>query len=371
MASTKRVQYFIDSFIENHNRVTVFTLGNTSSVSMSNNYKGNFNGVNYYNFGSTFTSQYLYYFFYFFVLLNSIRRLLSVKDSSVKNILYLYGSITLDNFLLILFAKAIGYKIIADIGENYQFSNENMSFIYSLKLKSIIFFEKRISFFCHGIVALSTYLCNVCKEKVKNKIPVILIPISYNLKVSYNKKKFNSPLRITYSGSFGKKDGIDTLIQAFKDFNSKYSNSTLLLTGFGNNPSEMVSKANHSSIKYVGFLEDKEYQKFISEADILCMTRTSSEYANAGFPFKLGEFLKTGNPVVATDVSDVSYYLENYKDCVITSPDKPDEISAAFEFYVENVQRALEIGRNGQLKAEKFFDYKINGKKMLEFMNKV
>jgi glycosyltransferase involved in cell wall biosynthesis len=59
------------------------------------------------------------------------------------------------------------------------------------------------------------------------------------------------------------------------------------------------------------------------------MTRVGSGYANAGFPFKLGEFLATGNPVITTNVSDVSVYLENYKDCIIVTPEKINEVAAS------------------------------------------
>lgn len=39
------------------------------------------------------------------------------------------------------------------------------------------------------------------------------------------------------------------------------------------------------------------------------MCRNLSEYANASFPFNLGEYLAIGNPVIATKVSDIEMCL--------------------------------------------------------------
>ncbi len=65
-------------------------------------------------------------------------------------------------------------------------------------------------------------------------------------------------------------------------------------------------------------------------SDVLCMCRKESGFANAGFPFKLGEYLATGNPVICTKVSDVEYYLDN-EDVYLIDPGCPDQISASLE----------------------------------------
>lgn len=55
--------------------------------------------------------------------------------------------------------------------------------------------------------------------------------------------------------------------------------------------------------RHLGFLVDSAYSDTLSSAGILCMPRINNGYAYAvGFPFKLGEYLATGKPVIATAV---------------------------------------------------------------------
>ena len=56
------------------------------------------------------------------------------------------------------------------------------------------------------------------------------------------------------------------------------------------------------------------------------MTRTDSAYANAGFPFKLGEFLASGKPVIASNVSDVGKFFTDRHDTMLVKPGECKEI---------------------------------------------
>lgn len=372
MAGTKRVQLFIEYLQSKKADVQVLTIGNVGDVLIGNKTTGTFKNTKFKNVGAGFNSTPVYYLIFPFILLYLFFYLLSSKKSNKKNIIYVYNSVAIDNFIVLLFARLAGYKIINDIVEDYRLSKENNSLIHSIKIKSTVFFEKRITLFCNAVVVLSSYLEKVFKERTAGKIPVANIPVSTVIFDDIiSPKKFNSTIRISYSGSFGHKDGLNTLIEAFKIFNKKFPDSELLLSGMGNNPEKIVSAAAHPKIKYAGYLSDTEYTKFISSADILCMTRVGSGYANAGFPFKLGEFLATGNPVITTNVSDVSAYLENYKDCIIVTPEKINEVAQALEFYVTNPEKAFSIGQNGREKAKKYFNYESNGKKLLNLMEQI
>jgi len=372
MAGTKRVQLFID-YLQNKNaNIRVLTIGNVGDVKSGNPVEGIFNKTEYKNIGAGFNSTVIYYFLFPFILLYLFFFLIYSKKSGCSNLLYVYNSVAVDNFLMILFARLTGYKVIIDIVEDYRLSLENNSLLHILKIKSTVFFENKISFFADAVVVLSSYLEKVFREKAHGKIPVVNIPVSTAISPKLKSSlTFQSPINICYSGSFGHKDGLNTLMDAFKLFNKKFPESELLLSGMGNNPEKIVESSGHKKIKYIGYLTDTEYAHFINSADILCMTRVGSGYANAGFPFKLGEYLATGNPVIATDVSDVTLYLESYKDCIIVKPEKSDEIVSALEFYTGNPQKALEIGKNGREKAKKYFNYETNGEKLLKLMEQI
>ena len=67
-------------------------------------------------------------------------------------------------------------------------------------------------------------------------------------------------------------------------------------------------------------MDEKDYYSLLNNADIPCMTRVDLAFANAGFPFKLGEYLAAGKPVIASRVSDVDRFLVNGQNAMLVNP---------------------------------------------------
>jgi glycosyltransferase involved in cell wall biosynthesis len=86
------------------------------------------------------------------------------------------------------------------------------------------------------------------------------------------------------------------------------------------------------------------------------MTRINTEYANAGFPYKLGEYLASGNAIIATDVSDISKYLVNNESAIIIEPDSFMKISDAILLLYQNKDLRIKCGLNGKRIADEKFD---------------
>lgn len=369
MAGTKRVRSFVDVIAEK-NEVKVITFG-MNDANANNEASGSYNNVPYRNFGARLNSSLQYYLLLPFYTLWSMYLVFKWKNKKSRNIIYGYGGTTPEVFILILFARLLNYKIVIDIVEDYEVSLEKNSFFHGLKLKSIVFFEKRISMFADSIVVITSYLEKLYKKRTEGKnIPILTIPVSCQIDEIIPKNKYHDEIKFCYSGTFGHKDGLETLISAFEIFNQKYKNSVLLLIGAGSNMNNILKLSSNKNIKYCGCLVE-EYMDFIRDTDVLFMTRVNSGYANAGFPFKLGEYLSTGNPVVCTDVSDISVYLENKVDCIIVEPENEVKLLEAMEFLYTNPQEAFKIGYNGYKKAKRFFNTKTNGEALINFMKKI
>ena len=241
----------------------------------------------------------------------------------------------------ILFGKLIGYKIILDIVEDRIYSTEKMPFSTKFHLWISEIILPYLGWLINGVVVISTRLMKKYNLLFK-KIDVVHIPGSAaNLDFSYKRDiNIGKMIKITYAGSYGHKDGVEYLIDAFCEISknntdvllvllggtkraisivSRYSKSpiTFSFTGPSSIPSALKDKVllnNNTNIELVSYLPDDQYWQKLSESDILCMTRIDSSFANAGFPWKLGEYLATGKPVIATDVSDVKYYLTDKQD---------------------------------------------------------
>ena len=101
------------------------------------------------------------------------------------------------------------------------------------------------------------------------------------------------------------------------------------------------------------------------------MTRVNSKFANAGFPFKLGEFLASGKAVVATNIGDVPNYLFNDINAILIEPDSVDEIANALLMLISDPQKRERLGIQARKTAEHCFDSDIVSMKLLSFFKSV
>jgi glycosyltransferase involved in cell wall biosynthesis len=215
---------------------------------------------------------------------------------------------------------------------------------------------------------ISRYLENKYRKDFKGK--VVLLPISASVQSKNLKSGYNNPVIFLYAGTFSEKDGLELLLPAFEVVNSRFPNTKLLLTGHASDKrlKEISSLIRSPQIELKGLLPEDQFYRTLMEADILLMTRVNSEFANAGFPYKVGEYLATGNTVIATDVSDISYYLENKKDALIIEPGNEAQLIEAMTFCLENEDLCLQIGKKGQETCAGYFNPSQNSKILFDLM---
>lgn len=86
-----------------------------------------------------------------------------------------------------------------------------------------------------------------------------------------------------------------------------------------------------------------------------CLLTTASTYISGGFPTKLGEYLLSGVPVVATKAGEISNFLEDGINSYLCEVDNWEDISEKL-FYIHNHSfEAAKIGKSGyQLAITKF-----------------
>jgi len=300
------------------------------------------------------------------------------KQQGCKNILYNYNYPDLKNIVFILYAKMKGYKIIFDIVEDNRFE-AHASFINKVRIKTSLFLFKFSRRFTSAYVAISEHLYNRAELISKGKIPVYLIPITVNLNyfknTGYIPDKNN--IKIFYGGSFAAKDGLAYLLDAYDIVSKEDKDIQLILTGLGN-PADtdklkqrIDRSENKNRIIFKGFLNTDDYYAALNNCDIFCMTRINSQFANAGFPFKLGEFLASGKGVIATKVGDVPKYLFNDVNALLINPDSVSDIAGALSAFIKNPEKISLLGSEARRTAETHFDSEKISKKLLSIFNSV
>jgi glycosyltransferase involved in cell wall biosynthesis len=187
--------------------------------------------------------------------------------------------------------------------------------------------------------------------------------------------EFDQKRILVYSGSFGEKDGLFCLLDAFAQVANEYPDLYFIMTGKGETDA-LTDKVTgrirthnlQDRVRLVGFVTSEELISYNTLADILFVCRSNSAFANHGFPWKLGEYCMTGKPIVATRVSDIEMYFQDSHSLFIVEPNNSTAIASKIRCIFDGYDDALRIGRKSKEVAIEMFDYRKKSKELLEFM---
>ena len=281
-----------------------------------------------------------------------------------RNILFVYGPPAFDNIPVVRFARKLGYKIVFDIVEDDDAAIEISKSVYHrVKNHCTRRMTRQIAALADGLVVISSHLERKFTGLIAGKIPIHLRPISVDFSCfTAAPQPVGEIVTLFYAGSFGIKNGLPVLLDAFDQLAAHRANVRLVLTGKGSDEMMRSTLARIDAspfkerIEYKGYLDDAAYYAALNDADIPCMTRVDLAYAQAGFPFKLGEFLATGRPVIASRVSDVEHFLEDKRNVLLVKPGSVEEIVKAVDYIHQNPEIAQNIGKQGRVHARECFD---------------
>lgn len=359
MAGTKRIRS-LATYLSSVSKVHVLI---NRQINQNNPVMGNYGLVSFSTLGYN----------KFEMILNKIRKYEILKSTFVpeqKNILIVYDGISINNLQIVRIARKMGFYIFADIVEDYSLHKENVSFALNNLHKINKVLEKKSAQYFHGVIVISENLKKKFRSLGFSDSRIHLMPVSAeNLELNFDTKNNLTPTFV-YAGSFGNKDGIGFLLNAFIKVSSTYNHIKLRLSGTIT-PNIMEQIKNHPEIEYSGLIPDKDFYNYLSNADVLVMNRVNTPYANSGFPFKLGEYLATGKPVIATKVGDITNYLTDKLDVILAEPESVESLAEAFKFTLDKPEQCKIIGENGKKNCKKNFNPQINGSKTLEFIKEL
>ena len=232
--------------------------------------------------------------------------------------------------------------------------------------------------FCDGILCISKYLINFFKENgVKDEklflLPSTVDPTRFSIR---GEKPLNSP----YIGYFGSltffRDSIDVLIRAFARFNPGHPSVKLVLGGFFSSEEQekktrnLIQELNIAqNVMILDYLDRQEVLKNIVHADVLVMARSKDLESSASYPSKLTEYLSTGVPVVSVKVGEITEYMEDHVNSYLVEAGDDvamaDRLSQIFMDY----PRAIEVGKKGKALTAGVFNYNVQAKRMIGFIN--
>jgi glycosyltransferase involved in cell wall biosynthesis len=166
--------------------------------------------------------------------------------------------------------------------------------------------------------------------------------------------KYDQKYRLGYFGTFGQKDHVEGIIEAFKI--SKQFIPELQLCLMGAVPKKLKNLYASKDLSGLSFVEDIHYHDLnekLQTCDLLISNRDKSEYSQFGFPTKLIEYLASGIPVISTRVSDIASYFQHEKELYLIEPNNPKELSKAILSRYHNFHSFNEMAQRGKQKVFK------------------
>jgi len=242
------------------------------------------------------------------------------------------------------------------------------------------FIIKRILKKCKGIITITQGLKDFyIKEYDINPDKILVAPDGANLekfKIQESKSQIRDKLGlpqdkkiIVYTGSFYLYDwkGIDILLEAVRYF----ENDWLLLLVGGNEKEieEIKKKYDSDNILLVEHKHHSEIPSYLTSADALVLPNKKgyAESERDTSPIKLFEYMASGVPIVASDLSSIREIL-NENNTVFVEPNNPKSLANGIKKVLQNADFADRISKQALEDVQNYTWQKRAGK-ILKFIS--
>lgn len=293
------------------------------------------------------------------------------KNSRKDTVLYFYSPQLFTTLPVLLWARILQYKVIIELSE-----------LHSLGSGKATGFKNRLSQMSHRVVEQHLNgLCDhlhVATKRLKRyhglRYPHLsksIMPIVFDPQRFRSLPALNRTNRLGYIGSFGEKDGVVGIIEAFAKARKQWPSLKLRLIGYQTSSFDLDGvlqscglKQDDPNLEITGQVLSADIPRLLAECDTLLQNRKGSPYANYGFPIKLAEYMATGRPVISTDVSDISADMERGKDLVAIEPDDSAQLHQAILERYRAYEHHEEMGDKGHKKAVELYAYPQHTKRL-------
>jgi glycosyltransferase involved in cell wall biosynthesis len=303
-----------------------------------------------------------------------------------QDIVIIYSTNLFRHFLIICFCLLLKIPLYPWEVEKESSNREFKGIKFRFSLFIAHFTEILLPKIAEGMIVISSYLNDYYGKYIpKERIilsPILVNPVDYQ-NIEHNnidsfRKKYNGKKIILYSGLFAEKDGISYILEAMNKFVSVFPDSILLITGKASGKYYLLSNIDNvvdalnlkNNFQYLGFVSREELKIIKNAADLLLVCRSNSIYANIGFPWKLGEYCMTAKPIIATKVGDIEKYFKDKENIFLADPEDSISIFLQMKIVFDNYPKALEVAQKGYEKACTVFNYQIETKRIINFVNK-
>ncbi|WNJ19755.1 glycosyltransferase [Pontibacter sp. G13] len=179
-----------------------------------------------------------------------------------------------------------------------------------------------------------------------------------------------------YCGTAAYSEVVDFILDAFGQLETQ-DDMYLYLIISGPKPAKQKifdKIAKHPKSAFIRTFSNIPYEelvhKYVHASGLLIPLRPTVQDA-ARFPFKVGEYLATGNPVITTNYGELKAYFTDQHDALVADSYDVSQYVDKMKFVLEHPDEAREIGLRGKEMGYSNFHYSIQGKRMRSFLEKL
>jgi glycosyltransferase involved in cell wall biosynthesis len=229
-----------------------------------------------------------------------------------------------------------------------------------------------------GVIPISSFLEEYVRRSAREAPQLLRVPVMIDPGLFAATPTRGSGERcVLYCGTLRHVRETEAAIRVFALAAGDLADVRLALVGGG--PQELRASAARLAaavgvadrVEFVERLTRDELAARLAAADVLILPRDAGVFSTAGLPNKLGEYLASGRPVVATGVGDVSLYLHDGVDAYLVTPGDDAAFAARLRHVLLDPREASQVGPRGRAVAMAAFDYRRHAGRIHEFLERL
>jgi glycosyltransferase involved in cell wall biosynthesis len=280
---------------------------------------------------------------------------------------------------LLLFGRLSGIRVVHERNEYPFLEAEGRR----LRMVERCFYFRVLVRFCSGVEVLSTQLERLFRPQIGRKARLLVVPAvvdasRFELGSSVESPPLEGPYVAWCGGSWGRKDGVHQLIDAFGRVAGAHPEVSLVLmcpydnsVDYTRAREKIRETACSERIVTTGRVSQAQMPHYLRGAAVLALARPTSVQAEYGFPTKLPEYLITGRPVLATRVGDIPRYLTDGMNAYLVDPDDVAAFAEKLDYILEHPEEAEEVGQRGRALTMREFSNVLQAGRLASFFREL
>lgn len=279
------------------------------------------------------------------------------------------------NLIIYCFAKLFRIPLVSFVPEFYDKNVFEGSFLRRIKWYGFLFNFAYLNKWSYKLIVFSHYLREQYLKRGYPAADIILQPNLTDFDFWMTGNKTNT-YTLGYSGTPTKENGLYDLFEAMSLLKKEGFETSLVVVGDNLHGRSLIPELKDycaqlgivDDVYFGGLVQLNEVKAFLSQCEILTLTRPSIIQTQAGFPTKLGEYFAAQKKVLVTNFGDIDKYFNEGDDLIIAKSGDVQDIASKIKWMLQNEMAAEEVTEAGYKKAKLMLEYKTSTKRIADLV---